>query len=161
MPHSEQQSDRLSLALKGAKCGLWDWNIVDDTIHFDPNYFLIAGYEPDEFPHLYDEWKKRVHPDDFAPVEKSIQQYLLGEINTFSIEFRFKTKSGDWMWILGQAEISERDKNGNPVRLSGLHIDITERKQAEAKLRKSEQKYRLLADYNFDWEYWINPQGSY
>ncbi|MCK5916158.1 MAG: PAS domain S-box protein, partial [Deltaproteobacteria bacterium] len=161
MRHSAQQSDRFTLALKGAKCGIWDWNLTEDTLYFDPNYFLIAGYEPDDFPHIYDEWKKRVHPEDVALVEKSIQQYLRGEINAFSIEFKFKTKSGDWMWILGQAEIVDRDKDGNPVRLSGLHIDITERKHAEIELRKSEQKYRLLADHNFNWEYWANPQEGY
>ncbi|MDX2494832.1 MAG: PAS domain S-box protein [Desulfuromusa sp.] len=141
---SEQQSQRLSLALKGAKCGLWDWDLTEDKIYFDPNYFLIAGYEPDEFPHHLDEWRKRVHPDDLAPSEREIQQYLSGEIKTFTIEFRFKTKNGDWMWILGQGEISERDKDGNPVRFVGLHIDITEHKQTENALQYSEAKLNSI-----------------
>ncbi|MDX2481130.1 MAG: PAS domain-containing protein [Desulfuromusa sp.] len=64
-----------------------DCNIAEDNVFFDPNYFLISGYEPDEFPHHLDEWKKRVHPDDFAPIERSIQQYLSGEIKAFAIGF--------------------------------------------------------------------------
>ena len=132
---SDKQSQRLSLALKGAKCGLWDWDIAAGKTYFDPNYFLIAGYEPDEFPHLYDEWEKRIHPDDVAAAVAAIQQYISGATETYTVEFRFKTKSGDWMWILAQGEVTEWDKNDKPVRFVGLHIDINERKLVEQELR--------------------------
>ncbi len=136
MPTLEQQSLRLSLALKGAKSGLWDWNIPENKIYFDPNYFLVAGYEPDEFPHHFDEWKKRIHPEDIALAEKAIQQYMSGEMETYMVEFRFNTKKGDWMWILAQGEITEWDADDNPVRFIGLHVDISQRKLAEEALRK-------------------------
>lgn len=141
MPNPEQQSHQLSLALKGAKCGLWDWNLPEDKIYFDPNYFLIAGYEPNEFPHQFKEWEKRVHPDDIASAQKAIQQYMAGEFEHYAVEFRFKTKIGGWLWILGKGEVTERDEDGNPVRFVGLHIDISQRKRVEQALRAQINEY--------------------
>lgn len=160
MPTSEQQSLRLSLALKGAKIGLWDWNIKENRIYFDANYFLIAGYEPDEFSHTYAEWKKRVHPDDIAQVERVIQQYLAGELESYVVEFRFKTKTDDWMWFLDQGEIVECDKDGNPVRFIGLHIDISQRRQVEEALKESQQYTRGLIEANVDALVTISAKGK-
>jgi len=129
MQTTEQQSQQLSLALKGAKSGIWDWQITEEIISFGPNYYRIAGYEPDEFPHKFEEWEKRVHPDDLAATKKAIQQYIAGESDNYTVEFRFKTKSGSWMWMLGQGEITEWDEAGNPTRFVGLHIDISQSKK--------------------------------
>jgi len=121
----------LSQALKGAKCGTWDWRIAEGIASFGPNYYRIAGYEPDEFPPKFEEFEKRIHPDDLALVRKTFQQYLAGESDFYTVEFRFKTKPGEWMWILGQGEITERDENGQPTRFTGLHVDISQSKQAQ------------------------------
>ena len=144
-----ENQTRLTLALKGAKCGLWDLNLLNNKIYFDPNYYFIAGYQPNEFPQKFEEWKKRIHPDDIAKVETSVQRYLHGEIESPAVEFRIKTKSGDWMWVLGQGEIVEKDKDGTPLRFTGLNIDINKRKQAEEQHLELEaqlrQKYKMEA----------------
>ena len=138
----EMSERRLSLALKAGKSGLWDWNIKDNTTYFDPNFYLMVGYEPDEFPHHFDEWKKRVHPDDRAAAKMAIQQYLVGEITAYAVEYRFKTKSHGWMWIADHGEIVEWDEEGHPARLVGLHVDITERKQGEIQQQDLEEQLR-------------------
>lgn len=131
MQTPEYNSQLLSLALKGAKCGVWDWDLSKDTVTFDAGYYRIAGYEPDEFPHALCEWEERVHPDDIGAAIKSIEKYLAGELENYTVEFRFKTKSGCWMWILDQGEITERDKDGKPTRFTGLHIDISQSKKVQ------------------------------
>ena len=136
MQTPDDQSHMLSLALRGTKSGIWDWDIPRNIVSFDPNYFLIAGYEPDEFPHTHEEWEKRIHPDDFAPVMKTIKQYLAGEIDNYTVEFRFKTKADDWMWVLGQGEVTAQDEEGNPIRFTGLNIDISQLKNTEKALQK-------------------------
>ncbi len=138
--------ERLSIALHGANSGLWDLYLKTGKVFFDENYFIMAGYEPDEFAHSYDEWKKRVHPDDRQETETDLNKYLSGETERYSVEFRFKTKTGHWMWILSQGEIVEYDKDGNPARLTGLHTNIDERKQAEEDLRESEENLRTTLD---------------
>lgn len=130
--------ERLSLALVAANSGLWDWNLKTGELFFDANYFKMAGYDQNEFPHTYDEWKKRVHPDDIAQIETQIEDYLSGRSRQFGCEFRFKTKHGQWMWILGQGLISERDEDGAPIRFIGTQKDIDERKQAEGELLRNQ-----------------------
>jgi PAS domain S-box-containing protein len=131
MHTQEHQSQLLSLALKSSNSGIWDWDMTGDTVFFDPSYYRMAGYQPNEFPHKFSEWEKRVHPDDLAPAKKAFQRYMAGNTEAYSAEFRFKTKAGEWMWILTKGEATERDEKGNPTRFTGLHIDISQIKGAE------------------------------
>ena len=94
----------------------------------------MAGYEPNEFPHAFEEWEKRIHPDDIQKTRDSVQQYLAGVTKKFIVEFRFLRKEGDYMWIRGNGKIVSHDENGNPLRFVGTHSDISERKLAEDKI---------------------------
>ncbi len=125
-----KSEERLSLALNASKSGIWDWDVVTGRVYFDSNYFTLSGYEPNDFPHSYEEWAKRVHPDDMVRAKNAIEAYLSGNVGTYEVEFRFKCKDDSWMWILSQGKIFERDEQGNPVRFTGMHTDITERKRA-------------------------------
>ena len=131
---SESQ-ERLELALSGANEGLWDWNIEEDIIHFDSRYYTISGYEPNEFPAAFEEWEKRVHPDDLDQTKRVIQKYLDGELESYHAEFRFLHKNGEYMWILDKGKVVARSSNGDPLRFIGIHADITRRKLIEESLR--------------------------
>ncbi len=135
----QQDNDRLSFALKGAVSGIWDWNLQSQEVFFDENYFKIADYAPNEFAHSYESWRKRVHPEDLNQAEARIKSYLRGESKEYSVEFRFRTKTGDWMWIQGRGRIFEYDDQGNPIRFTGTHHDINDRKKAEHALKISNE----------------------
>ena len=126
--------ERLELALEGANEGIWDWNLNTGTVLFDSRYYTMAGYEPDEFPGRYEEWEKRLHPDDLHSAKMAIEQYLSGESETYDVEFRFLRKDGDYMWIRGKGKIFSRDEQGNPIRFTGTHSDINAKKRAEEEL---------------------------
>lgn len=130
---------RLSIALRAANSGIWNWNIKTGKVFFDANYFRIAGYEPNEFDHSYEEWEKRIHPDDLEEAKKRVTSYISGAAKEYVVEFRFKTKNSGWMWILSQGKIFEYDTDGYPVRFTGIHLDINRRKQAEAEKIKAQQ----------------------
>jgi PAS domain S-box-containing protein len=130
-----QSEERLDLALSGANEGIWDWNLEVNTLHFDSRYYTLAGYEPNDFPGAFEEWRKRVHPDDIQQALSAIDQYLSGEKKTFDIEFRFLRKEGSYMWIQGRGKIVSRDERGKPIRFVGTHSDITVRKKIEESLR--------------------------
>ena len=139
-----ESEERLSIALQGSNSGIWDWHIKTGEVFFDDTYFKISGYVPNEFPHSYEEWKKRVHADDIEKTERKIRSYITGKTEDYSAEFRFKTKTNDWMWIHSQGKIFEYDDHGNPARFTGTHLDITERKKAEKALRKSEDFFTQM-----------------
>jgi PAS domain S-box-containing protein len=131
----KQDNTRLSFALHGTKNGIWDWNLQTQNVFFDENFFKIADYAPNEFVPSYENWKNRVHPDDLTQAEDRINACLSGASQDYSAEFRFKTKTDDWMWIRGQGRVFEYDHQGNPLRFTGTHHDINDRKRAEQALK--------------------------
>ena len=143
------REERLNYSLKGANCGLWDWGIADGRTYYDPNYYRMSGYEPDAFPANYEEWKKRVHPDDIGLAEQALQDCITGRTDGYVSEFRFRTAGGDWLWIMDKGEIIERAEDGTALRFIGLHVDISERVAAERQRQELEaqlrQKYKVEA----------------
>ena len=130
-----ESEERLDLALSGANEGIWDWDIQNKTVNFDSRYYMISGYSPNEFPSIFEEWEKRVHPDDIQRVKSSVAQYLSGDLKRYDVEFKFLRKDGSYMWIQGKGKVVARDKLGNPMRFIGTHSDISVRKNAEEALR--------------------------
>lgn len=143
------REERLSYSLKGANCGLWDWEIAANRTYFDPNYYRMAGYEPDAFPATYEQWRERVHPDDIAAAEKALQDCIAGGSMHYTSEFRFFTADGSWLWIMDKGEVVQRAEDGTAERFIGLHIDISERVAAEQQRQELEaqlrQKYKIEA----------------
>ena len=164
----EEHKQSLEHALSIANDGIWECSPQTGEVHYSPRYYTMAGYEPDEFDQTFDEFKKRVHPDDFASIEASLQRYLAGETEAHDAEFRFRHKDGSYMWLRTRGKIIERDANGAPLRLMGTHTDITQRKIAERALYESEQLYRSLIETTsaIAWQYdveqdrftYISPQ---
>ena len=136
-----ENEDRLATVIAAIDEGVWDWNIETNTTCFDPGYFLVAGYKPDEFAHTYHEWEKRLHPEDLEPCRKAIADHLSGKTEKLDMEFRFRHKQGGWMWIRGRGRIVQRDLYGNPLRMVGTHTDISARKKAEEALLESEERF--------------------
>lgn len=141
----KQMEKRLELALEATSDGLWDWDIKTGKTYFSPRYFSMLGYGPDEYPMSYDTWKMLLHPEDRETAFKATTEHLEGKKKSYEVEFRLKTKSGKWRWILGRGKVVKRDAAGKAERMVGTHVDITENKQANKALEKSEQSYRRLA----------------
>ncbi len=134
-----QSEERLSLALDAASDGLFDWNLLAGKVYFSPRWYTMLEYTPGELPASYDTWKSLLHPDDVAATEQAVQDYLRDKSTTLEQEYRLRTRSGVWKWVLSRAKIVERDANGVPVRVAGTHVDITERKRVEEELRASQK----------------------
>jgi len=148
---------RLSFALLAAGSGIWHWNLKTNEVYFDENYYKIAGYLPNSFPCAYEEWNKRLYPEDRPKVEAAVKDYLDGITDYFSIEFRFLKANGDWMWILAQGKVVEYDKYGKPYKFTGTHTDINKSKIVEEELRESEARYYSLFRNNHSIMLLIDP----
>lgn len=143
--------ERLELALRGADLGWWDWNLETEQGVFDAQWAKMLGYTHEELITAYtDPWNSLCHPDDRARAEHHLQAHLAGETPLYQAELRMLAKDGEWRWILSRAKVVTRNDQGKPVRITGTHLDITERKQAEKNLRESEERFRRIITDNVD-----------
>jgi PAS domain S-box-containing protein len=137
--------ERFYLAFEGCAMGLWDWNVKTEEVYFSSRWKTMLGYEVEDIEDCFQSWERLVHSKDLPSAKAAIQAHFQGETPIYEVEFRMLTKSGEWKWILAQGKVMERDASGNPMRMTGTHIDISDRKQAEAALRFSEQREREKA----------------
>lgn len=131
-----ESEERLTFALKGSQLGFWDWNIKTGEVQRNERWAEMLGYSIKEIELTVKQWTDLIHIDDRAVAWKSIQDHLEGRTPEHELEYRMLCKDGKYKWILDRAMIVKRDQQGRPLRMSGTHLDITERKQAEEEREK-------------------------
>jgi len=140
-----ESEERFNLAITGTGAGLWDWDMVNNTLYLAPQWKAMLGYEDHEIENNFTGWKKLWHPDDVTKIEESIKDYLEEKIAKHEIEHRLRHKNGDWRWILARGDII-KDSDGKPSRWVGTHIDITKLKELEEELTSSERRLSAFSN---------------
>ena len=138
--------ERLDLALAGTGVSLWDWTVYSGDYKFDHRMLERMGYQPDEVASTTSAWDALLHRDDLSAMGAALENYLKGETDFFQAIYRVRTKTGDWRWILSRGRAVERGVDGLVRRMSGTHLDITDLKQIELALRRSDERFRALAE---------------
>lgn len=146
--------ERLRLALNASQQGLYDLDLLTGEAIVSVNYVSMLGYEPDTFHETNSKWLERLHPDDHERVRNTFLAYMAGDIPEYKVEFRQRTKSGQWKWILSIGKVVSRDETGQPLRMLGVHLDIDEQKKAEEAVRASETRFRQIAE-NIKEVFWL------
>lgn len=137
---------RLALVLDATSEGVWDWNVVTGVVYYSPRWLETLGYRSDDMRPTIAFREGLIHPDDLPRVREQLQQHLLGRTPHHSCEYRVRARDGTWRWMLERGKVVEWDEVGQPTRVVGANTDISERKQAEAALQSSEERYRTLVD---------------
>jgi len=127
---------RLRLATEAANVGLWDADLVTNTVWLSPEWKRQIGYADDEMTAGMAEWPGRLHPDDAAEAMARVERFLAGVEPTYSNEFRLRHRDGTYRWIFARGALV-RDAQGRPVRMLGAHVDVSELRQAEHRLRQA------------------------
>jgi len=136
-----RSEQRWKFALDGAGDGVWEYNFRTKEIYYSPLYKAMLGFTEEEFQNTVYDWQSRVHPDDFYKIIDIDTLYEDHSIVNHSIEYRLRSKSGEYVWVLDRGMLLERTPDGKPLKLIGTHTNITERKIAEEWLTKSEQRF--------------------
>ncbi len=125
--------ERYALAARGSNDGLWDWDIRSNRVYYSGRWKSMLGCEEDEIGDRLEDWTGRVHPDDQENVKARIAAHIDGQQPQFEAEFRILHKDGSYRWFLARG-LAVRDEGGSATRMAGSQTDITERKDAEARL---------------------------
>ncbi|MFC1881702.1 sigma-54 interaction domain-containing protein [Thermodesulfobacteriota bacterium] len=136
--------ERYLLALAGSTDGLWDWDIVSDTVFYSDRFREILGYSPEEFPASIDSFRSRLHPEDAEAIWASIERHLQDRV-PYRVEYRLQAKSGDYRWFLAGGQ-AIWNSEGKAIRMFGSIQDITERKQAELNLKAAVSEIKELKE---------------
>ena len=143
----QEKNERLRLSLDATRDGIWDWQIQTGELVINEQWCVMIGYSLEELaPVTIETWLKNAHPEDLKKSDELLQKHFHGETETYICESRMKHKNGEWIWVLDRGRVTERDISGNPVRMIGTHLDITERKKMEEQLRVNEEHFRVIIE---------------
>jgi len=138
-----ESEERLSLAQQVARVGTFDWDIPTGVNRWTRELEAMYGLEPGHFASTTPAWYQLVHPDDRASVIETSRAAM--ENGGFESEWRVIWPEGSVRWLQGRGWVF-KDEAGQPVRMIGVNIDITDRKNAEHALRESEMRYQTLTE---------------
>jgi len=152
---------RWKFALEGSGLGVWDWRVASGEVFFSSLWLSMLGYADCELKQHFATFDALLHSADKPRVMEALHAHFRGEVVEYVVDFRLRHKDGSWKWVQARGLVVERGGDGEPLRMIGVHVDIHARKQAEERLAESEERYRILADYSPEWQYWLGPDGNY
>jgi diguanylate cyclase (GGDEF)-like protein/PAS domain S-box-containing protein len=130
-----ESEERLSLAIKGADMGLWDWDIESGEMTMNAKFEEILGYDTGEVEKTYTYWIDLLHPEDRPEVKRGIKNHIDGYSSMFRSEHRVRQQDGGWIWVYASGIVSHRNEKGNADRMVGIQFEITDRKLFEERLQ--------------------------
>ncbi|HOJ42895.1 MAG TPA: PAS domain S-box protein, partial [Syntrophorhabdaceae bacterium] len=136
----ESEKTRLENIIEATGIGTWEWNVKTGKTVFNKRWAEMIGYSLEEIsPTNFDTWARFVHPDDLKKSNEMLERHFRGEIDFYECECRLRHKEGHWIWILDRGRIIKKDEDGKPLIMFGSHIDISERKLMEDKIKEGER----------------------
>ncbi|HYF67598.1 MAG TPA: PAS domain S-box protein [Ohtaekwangia sp.] len=142
-----------------AHFGSWQIDMTTGKHKWSDETFRIYGYSPGEIEPTYEIFLSHVHPDDREELKDKLDQALLTEDHNKS-EMRIIDKQGKVKYIESKVLI-RRNSHGSPVSVTGFNMDVTDTKNADIQLQKSQLKYKSLFDQNPDGVYSLDLKGNF
>ena len=140
----ESTKERLYLALESARIGTWDLNLATQERLLNTRAGAMLGYREDELEHSQLVWMDLVHPHDRMAIERASERYRDRGNDVVMVEYRIRHKRGHHIWVRSHGRVVEHDRRGEPRRVVGTLIDITEDKQKESLRNRQRQLLDLL-----------------
>ncbi|MBU0983782.1 MAG: PAS domain S-box protein, partial [candidate division Zixibacteria bacterium] len=155
-----ENSEHLQLALDVSNALVFEKNLQTSTYSFDEQSSRRLGYEPGEIGFDQEAMELILHPDDRDGAIQAVSDHVNQKTPYAQYEHRIRAKDGHWVDLLIRARVVEWDADGNPLRLMGTGMDITERKITENKLRTSEELLRSTFESTADGILVVNRAGQ-
>jgi PAS domain S-box-containing protein len=133
----QENEERINAIMEGTDEGLWEYDRATGKIDLDPNWQRILGHKPGEVEYNLKWLEENTHPDDFSRLSQAFEDYLQKKAKYFDVEYRIKTKSGEWKWVLSRGIALSYGENKQPLKLTGTSRDITLYRQTKEALEAS------------------------
>ena len=150
--------DRLELAQNAARAGIWDWNVITGQLEWTPQMFALFGIDPAKHQASFEAWRGALHPEDKEMAGQRIQQALQQQAKLDS-DYRVVWPDGQIHWINATGE-GKYDEHSKPVRMIGICIDISERKQAEMMLLEAKEAAERYLNISAELIFTLDTQGT-
>jgi PAS domain S-box-containing protein len=141
----EKSEERFRLAMEATKDAIWDIDIGNDQVYFNPAYFAMFGYGQEDASFI-STWPVYFHSDEITELSPLIADCIENRRQEFDVDYRAILKDGSSRWLNICGKVVERDANQRAKRLLGTIRDISERKDAEAELREQKSQLEAIAD---------------
>ncbi len=132
LTEKRMQEARLGLVVDAAALGTWEVALPNGVVRFNERWSRMLGYAPQDLQLDNETWRRLVHPDDLAGAEALLDAHLRDPSVPYQAELRMRHREGHWAWIFTAGAVVERDGDGRPKRMAGVHLDIERAKRAEA-----------------------------
>ena len=124
-------SKRISYILDATGDGVWDWSPITGKTIYSKRWAEMLGFNIEDLSDSDKEWSSRVHPSDLEFVNNEIGKNISGESDSFTLEYRFKNKNGQYLTMLNRGRVVERELDGKATRVIGSHTDLSEKRNKD------------------------------
>ncbi len=138
--------ERLRLVLAGSDQGIWDWDMPSGRFLLNERAAEMLGYDKSHLTTTFRWVIRNMHRADVPALRQAFGEHLAGRTPAVEVEYRLRTPSGDWMWILSRGKVVAGDAQGRPLRMAGTNTNITEQKQTKQALEASERRFREVME---------------
>ncbi len=140
-----KSEERRHLAQNAGKVGVWDWNIAEGKTYWSDTMWELYGEERRDINPDESFWSSHLHPNDHERVKQNLRQVVLSQNDEFRDEYRIVNSDGSIRWVDAKGQVL-RDASGAAIRMYGVNMDISERKDSEERIKLSENQLRLITN---------------
>ena len=141
----EESESRLRLALAAARAGVWSWDVPTGAVTWSPETYALFGLDPAAGTITYANWDASIYLEDRDRAIAAVRDALERRTPECRMEYRVVHPAAGVRWLMGLGRVDFAD-DGTPLRMSGINLDITDRKRSELALEAHERELQSLAD---------------
>ena len=132
-----ESKERLTHVIEGSQAGTWECDFLTWENRVNARWASMLGWTCEELaPITLNTWRDLLHPEDVEHAMACLSPVTRGEADLYEAVFRLRHKAGHWVWVQSRATVSMRGSDGLPLRLSGVHVDVSALKAAEERLQQ-------------------------
>lgn len=151
--------ERLEGAMAMGNLAWWQMDCDTGNVAFSDQKAEMLGYPRERFSH-YSDFVALIHPDDCTAAMQAMRNHLEGTASRYDVEYRIRAASGEYLWFRDTGGITDRGSDGRPRRVTGIVVDITDRRRMEERLRESEAKSRTLVEHALEGTLVLDRRGT-